>query len=51
MKWALHVAHIGDTINAYEVFQKCVKRNEHWQDVGGEGKLLKFVSRRSALRM
>jgi hypothetical protein len=39
IKWVEYVAHMGEMRNAYEVSVKTLKRKDHSEDLGVDGKV------------
>jgi hypothetical protein len=40
MRWAVHVARIGEMINAYKVLVGNLKVRDHWEDLDVDGRMI-----------
>ena len=46
MRWARHVAHMGEERGAYRVLVGNRRERDHWGDLGVDGRILGRISRR-----
>jgi len=43
VRWAGHVAHIGEMRNVYKFWSKNLKGREHSEDLGVDGSILEWI--------